>query len=297
MKIVIIITAMLIRSCSPQTDAASVKDDPTSYHQQKNQPAKHEIYLNTISYFPNTQEFYVPLRLKDESGSDWEALTRKTDSVTFHDDETRRSRLPKHLAEKYFDMILLDTLEVFNVEHKRITGVKLNRVEYYESIMEDYFIAVFMSGEKFSSLPESLYSLSPINKLERKTSYNYINDARITERLIRGLNILPLNFWVAKHLQTHDRNLIFSIFAFEEKSGNVSYLTETKEGTTRMLFKQTNEYCFWDVLPIPLYQNEKPVLLITMAVPETDAALEYVPFAYNGRGYVPFRNNRIRLNK
>jgi len=103
--------------------------------------------------------------------------------------------------------------------------------------------------------------------------------------------------WETKHLQITEPESLYSVLSFQEKSGNVSYLTETKGNKISLLFKQTDEYSFQDILPIPIYRNDKPILLITMAVPDTDRSLEYIPFIFNGSKYIPFYNNRINLVK
>lgn len=297
MKILILSATVLLSSCTRQAATLSEKTGSKTAVQPKENFIDKEIYINSIAYFPETQEFYVPLRVKNASDFNWDVIAKSTDSVTYRVDENTRSRLPMSIAEKYFDMELLDTLGVFSHLHKLITGIKLTHVEYYEPSIESYFIAVYKSTEKFNSLPESFYCMSPTNESKRHISYLYTTDTLLTEEIKRTLNIQPVYQWETKHLQITEPESLYSVLSFQEKSGNVSYLTETKGNKISLLFKQTDEYSFQDILPIPIYRNDKPILLITMAVPDTDRSLEYIPFIFNGSKYIPFYNNRINLVK
>ncbi|MEJ5962772.1 hypothetical protein [Pedobacter immunditicola] len=283
-----IILLLLINSCARQ--APNNLADST-------EGSGREIYINSIDYFPETAEFYVALNVKQGVEFDWDKVTALTDSITYQDDETVRRRLPMSIARQYFDTNLLDTLDVFSHLHKRISGVNLTRVEYYEPTMENYFIAVFKAGKQVKIDNEPYYCTSPTKESRRSLSSEYIADTLLTARLKKELNIKSIYHWVPKHVQVKGSQNLYSIFSFQEQSGNVSYLTELNGNKLNLLYKQTDEYSFWDILPLPLYQHSKPILLITMAVPDTDSSLEYVPFVFDGTKYVPFYNNRVNLTK
>ncbi|NEU07791.1 hypothetical protein GZH53_05660 [Flavihumibacter sp. R14] len=298
MKIIIpSLIVLFLNSCTRISATLPEKTESTTVVQPKKVSVSKEVYINSIAYFPETQEFYVDLQLKNPDTFDWETVTQMTDSVIYRDDEMTRSRLPISVARQHFNLDLLNILEIFSPLHERIAGVKLSRVEYYETNIESYFIAVFKPAKTLKIKSDIFYCLSPSNELKRAVSSKYIADTLLTARLKKELSIRSGYQFASKHVEVKETGSLYSVLSFQEQPRNVSYLTELKGNKINLLCKQTEEYAFWDILPIPLYQNDKPILLVTMAVPDTDATLAYTPFVFNGKKYVPFYNNRVKLVK
>jgi len=254
------------------------------------------LYINGIEYFPQTNEFYVFVPFKN-SRTDFESLSSKADSVVFKDEETLRSRLPMRIAMENFDLSLMDTLTVFDYSHKLVTGIKFERVEYFSPNIESGFIAVFKPDESNYKTDQEFYCLGPLSVKLNPVKTKFLVDDALTQQIKNDLRIEVQYQWEVKHVKLLETNTILSVFSCDEKNGSrsASYLTEIKDGKLRLLNKYNEEYAFWDILPLPISINNMPVLLITMAIPETDAGLCYVPFVYEDSGYKLSETNRIKL--
>jgi len=275
----------------PQSLEATTREKTRSAEETKEQ--KPNIYVDAVGYFPETKEFYVTLPFKE--GVDYkkfEEIGMLADSTVFQDEETSRERLPRQVALKYLDLTLLDTINIYDSSHNFICGASFERVEYYQPTIESSFIAVFKPSVSTTKSEKGYYCLTPTNQSLKKPSFIEKKSTTLTNRIKSELSIDPNYEWTSKHITLKKSGITLSIYSADAKNENrtLSYLTELRNGKLNVLNKFNGEYAFWNLLPLPISHNNHPVLLITMAVPETDASLIYVPFIWKNSGYKMVKN-------
>lgn len=260
---------------------------------KESKEAKPNIYVDAVGYFPETKEFYVTLPFKEDIDyKKFEEIGKLADSTVFQDEETSRERLPLQIALKYLDLSLLDTINIYDSSHNFVCGASFERVEYYQPTIESSFIAVFKPSVSITELEEGYYCLTPTNQSLKEISFVEKKSTTLKNRIKGELSINPNYEWASKHITLKKSGITLSIYSADAKNENrtLSYLTELRNGKLNVLNKFNGEYAFWDLLPLPISHNDHPVLLITMAVPETDASLIYVPFIWENSGYKMVKN-------
>ncbi|WP_266204552.1 hypothetical protein [Pontibacter kalidii] len=254
------------------------------------------LYLNKVGYFPETGEFYVSLHsIKPLTEEDYNFLSKKADSVVFDDNEKGRFRLPKATAREYFNFSSLDTIKVYDSEHNFITKATLARAEHFLHI-NGYFIAVFKPADVVPDRQADFYCLGTASVELEDLTMQSVASEELTERIIKELDLKPEYVWHSEHVLVEPYNATYSVYAFSEGSGKtISYITELKDNELRVLYKLQEEYTLNSIQPVPVERNGKPVLLLHLTLPESDAVDDYVVGVYDGKEYQLLPDNRIKL--
>ncbi|WP_207420067.1 hypothetical protein [Desertivirga brevis] len=301
-----LILAIAFASCTsgPEKAKSELAENEQDTIKQKKTAAEKtkkmipNIYIDAIEYFPETNEFFVSLPfLKEVDFKMFEKIGEQADSIIFQSDETTRSRLPIKVAQLYFDLTLLDTLNIYDSAHNFITGAKFVRVEYYQPTIESSFIAVF-KPENISSeegKEKFYYCTSLVKKTEEKIRAVEKTSSSLTNKIIQELGLKVKYQWASEHIKLIDEGSTLSILAITPENENKisSYLTELKNGKLKILNEYKGEDAFWQILPLPLEHNKRPVLLITLAVPDSDVSPFYLPFIWENSGYRMVQNKFI----
>lgn len=252
------------------------------------------IYLDRVYYFKSTNEFYISLNFN--SGYNYDSITsiRATlDTLVFEDIEVTRTSVPMELAHKYFDLTLVDELDIFNYSHSLIQTARLKRVEFFQDVIGDQFIAVYKSDEpqetfKFYGIggtkeyAEDFYTL-PTDKSE------FISDL-INKWQVKLLYMLSSSSF---ELPSFGTNIIS--FAFiSDKNTAVTHIIEQKDDSIRKLLQVEGEFYIWEIIPTSLIYNSRPILLLWLGYPETDIEW-YATAVFDGDEYKMMESSRIIL--
>lgn len=71
--------------------------------------ADSSAYIGELYAFPATGDYYIYLPFP----GDFQQLSRMTDSLVYEDDEIRRRRIPESAANRYFNLVGLETISVY----------------------------------------------------------------------------------------------------------------------------------------------------------------------------------------
>jgi hypothetical protein len=200
-----------------------------------------------------------------------------------------------NIAKEALDLRKLEEVKVYNANHQFISNAKFKRVEYFDEL-NGGFIAVFTPQEKVSENEESFYCIgkekAPLKEIKNQT----VENEELSERIKKELKIVPEYVSRIEHIRIQPYNSIFSIYAYVESNGQaVSYLTEYKNNKITVLHKLKDEVAFNGFMPTAIEKNGKPILLIHLILPDSDAVDEYVVATFDNSEYKLEKNNLISL--
>lgn len=293
-----IISLAILASCSKSNSPEKETNSPASVTETVLPDSENDrtLYINKAGYFTETDEFYVSLLFKKPISQEYfDSLTNKADSTVFEDDGTGRFRLPMQVAREAFDLMNLDEVKIYNDRHRFLTSAKLVRVEYVVDV-NGYFVAVFKPKEAVPEDEGGFYCIGTAEVTLDDIETQTIKSKELTERIKKELAINPFYMWSVEHVHVQPDNTTYSIFAFAEESNeSVSYLTEFSNDSLKVLYKLQDEIAFYGILPVAAKINGKPVLLLHIVLPESDAVDDYVLAIYDGKEYRLVENHRIEL--
>ncbi|MGL1889842.1 MAG: hypothetical protein OCD76_25235 [Reichenbachiella sp.] len=322
MKYFYFFSLLLLMSCQSVPNDSSVKDEQTliikeeisvidsvliSEEVPKNNPNTTEtvlaqttsngkgILIDRIHYFPSTNEAYMWVGFKE--GYDWKALdTLKTfaDSVVFDDGEVKRTRYPMNIAREYLNLELLDNVHVFNNSHQSQGLSSIQRIEYFEDVLGDQFIVILNTPKKLTG--DSFYGISGTTNFITNLSSKIINDEELAASIKSHINLTSVYDWRMGNISIDPYNSTYSFYSFASENGEKSFLLEIDETTKKIttMSEITNDYSIWEITPVPIQINRKPVLLLWLGVPETDIEW-YSPAVYDGKKYKITNNRKLNL--
>lgn len=259
-----------------------------------------EIYINKTWTFEGNRAFYIPLHLPDSLNSNFEFLKNKADSVIVSETFLTRKKLPDDITSQYFDLQNIQKIRIYNSEHELVSVATFKRVEYYEDMIDGMFIAVFEpEKDQILHLKEtSLYCLSEnaVSFVEKIKSEEIVKK-QWTEKIRRKIYFNQDNLLTIKHFEVKmdakDKLTLLSLQNPETKKMS-TYLLEQNGPELVILQQFEKDFVIWDLLPIPVSVNNKPVLLVEIVRPETDFT-GYVLAVFNGNNYRFYHDMRLKI--
>lgn len=256
-------------------------------------------YIGYVDYFPETREFYTALFHREgHEYPDEDLLESKLDSVIVYDDDWGRERLPLEEAQELLVLDGLDTLAIFNRAHESICHCPLTRVEYVWNGVESYFIAVFKANEDFPGQTEELYGISENLPEKYLTLFSALElkDETFDQFLLKKLDVSQAEVWDMRHYKITPPEAMYSVLSSWSADGNEthSYLTFFERNKAEVLNEEVDNFHYLNILPVPVYMNGKPLLLISAGYPSSDVLWDYLA-AYDGSRYEAIEYNRIHL--
>lgn len=258
-------------------------------------------YIGYVDYFPETREFYTTLFHREgQEYPDEDLLESKLDSVIVYDDDWGRERLPLEDAQELLVLDGLDTLAIFNRAHQSICHCPLTRVEYVWNGIESYFIAVFKANEDFPGQTEELYGISENlpEKYLTMFSAEELKDETFDQFLLRKMEVPQAGHWDMRHYKITPPEAMYSVLSSWSPDGNEthSYLTFFEKNKVSILNEEVDNFHYLNILPVPVYMNGKPLLLVSAGYPSSDILWDYLA-AYDGTRYEAIEYNRIHLKE
>ena len=258
------------------------------------------FYIGYVDYFPETKEFYTALFYREgHEYPDEDLLESKLDSVIILEEDWGRERLPMEEARKMLVLSGLDTISIYNRKHERVGHCPLTRVEYLWNGLESQFIAVFKSDGTFSGQTEELYGISagfPPNNFTHFTAAE-VTDGKLNLQVIKSLNLSRAFEWDMRHYRISPPGNKFSVVSSYQMESNESqsYIIFSEGNRTDILNEEIDNFHYLNILPVPVYKNGKPLLLVSAGYPSSDVLWDYLA-AFDGTRYDAVDFNRIHLN-
>ncbi len=242
------------------------------------------VFIDKVHQF-ETGEIYVWVGLKE--GYDWHALdTIKTyaDSVVYQGDETKRTRFPLDEAQKYLNLDLLNGIIIFNYQHENLGKSRLKRVEFFEDVLGEQFVAVLEPAQKLQG--ELFYGINGINQFVDSFNSEILNSPTIKDSIKNHIKRASLYDWSLQSVLVEPYQNIYTFYSFIA-DGDIekSFLVETNSVYgNRIMSEITNDYSIRNIIPVPVQINKKPILLLWVGPTETDIEW-YTPAVFNGIKY------------
>jgi hypothetical protein len=251
------------------------------------------LFIAEATYSPATMEFYTTIHL--QTGKEPAEPYEKLDSTTTQKNgDVTRKELPIAEANKYFYLKGLDTLSFYNKDHKLIANVPLTGVSYMEDGVSEDFVAVYKVQNPVTVTDNFVYCVS--NQYPVKTVSDFssaeVTDEALNKKIAKELKVKSADGWVMHHIKTMPSGNIYSIVTKETRS----LIVETTPAGMSILKEVNNDYHFGNMFPLPMTVNNKPLLLISYYVPETDLSGNFTA-SFNGTGYHEVHYNRVPLNQ
>lgn len=296
----ILLVAAMLTSCSRNTETGE-KNEPATVSaptpEQVRSEEKASIYLDKIRLFSQTNEFYFYLDTKERLTADeFMALGRKGDSLIYEEDEVARYRFPMELARKHLDMTHVPhEIRIYSEQHQFVSTARLARVEYLIELNEG-FVAVYTPDTGLEQNEKGYYCIGPGDVEFTPVTYQELKDEKLSARIMAELGLKPDYVWAQQHVKVQPGDFMFSVIALDEaEKGTLSYLTELRNDKLKVLRHSDDNFVMWDVLPMPIMKNGRPVLLIQIVLPESDALDENRVGVYDGSAYELEEKNLLVL--
>ncbi len=256
-------------------------------------------YIGYVDYFPETHEFYTAVFYREgREYPDEDLLESKLDSVIVYDDDWGRERLPIAEAGELLVLEGLDTLAIYNRMHEEICKCPLTRIEYVWNGLESYFIAVFKADDDFPGQTQELYGISADFPGEYQTMFmaEELRDDTFNRFLLRKMDAADTSRWSMRHYRLTPPEAMYSVLSSWSADGNRtrSYLTYFERNKVEILNEEVDNFHYLNILPIPVYMNGKPLLLVSVGYPSSDVLWDYLA-GYDGSQYEAINYNRIHL--
>lgn len=292
MRYIGVASLTILVGCSTRTDSSNPATDSSHSERPDKTITKaindSAVFAGVIRRFEDNGELYTTLFFKgDFDRTLYDFLAKSSDSLVYQDDEIKRSALPFPVAAEYFDLRALDEVEVYDTSGLLLGTARFERVEYLEEIIEAGFIAVFSLAKDTPGQPA--YCLSNDRRLTATKNFNYNSTKTKTldKKISQELNLLS----------SADLNVIELSLAGTNKtylliSGDTTafiYDRENKE----LLYKSDSREVIVDAIPIPPLSGERPLFLVSFALPETDVYWEGL-LKFNGTSYELCPRNRFK---
>ncbi|MCB0456687.1 MAG: hypothetical protein KDC91_03010 [Flavobacteriaceae bacterium] len=235
--------------------------------------------------------FYIALEAKSEIDYEtFSSIYDKSSLLYYFDNDSLSSLriLNKEIAEKYFDVDILDTLYLYN--NKNVDTLFLESINILDLSIESSFIARYSPPKNKKDTP-MVFSGVVNNLLPNSKALLHIN-----QKGVQKLRKKPLK---------EGEDIFLSKFFIKEKDtfNIISHVDFTKSNSGNILVFRNNtltdsiisEYSIVDILPTPFSNENQEVYLCTMQIPDTDAAECYLLCLLNtktGKFYI-LKGNRI----
>lgn len=266
--------SMILLACSQKSPTENVLDSTVVNTVQDDSPQFPEdssFFIGLVMPFPRTSEYYVPLyylgSVKEEHPHEF--LETKLDSLIDRNDEdgTRR-QLPLSIAKKYFRLSGLSRISIYNQRGDLVTDATLKRIEYLEGLIESEFVAVFtpMIPSWFTKDVAYCTTTAPDAYRFVHVTTQEVENKALTKKLMAQLELDSAKVINVKHLQMQPYNRIYSAINLDKGS----LLIETSGNESAVVLETNDDDAILEILPVHIEINQKPVLLITSGVHETD---------------------------
>lgn len=253
------------------------------------------LFIGYVDYFPETKEFYTKLFYQEgKEYPDEDLLESRLDSVIVFEEDWGRERLPMEDARQLLVLSGLDTLFIYNRDHRLVSTASLKRVEYLWNGMESVFVGVFKSGGGIMQQTTELYGMNTAYTRLKVSPFSAdeIEDQTLNRNLIDKMHLDPRLGWDMRHYRVTPERSIYSVVSSRASDDAQSFLTLTANNEVKILNREVNNFNFLNILPLPIQLNGQPLLLVSAGYPFSDVMWDYLA-AFDGTSYEAVDYNRV----
>jgi len=259
-----------------------------------NQLNKNSNYIGFVNnfYFSQHKEAYIELYFNQEEAEweEYEKIVALADSLIYQDDENSRTKFPLELAPKYFDLSGLSHLNIYDDNNNFVCNANFMRVEYLNQNISSCFTAVYRTDKKLDS--GTYYCISNFKEKLNIPNYTVTNYSVLTKKILNQLNISRPNYELENngtHILYNNTDTTLSII----NSDTTAYIILSSNKKIDVLYKSSAPEIMWEVIVVPIFNNNMPYLLTKCVMPESDVMWDYL-FSFDGINYKPLNRQRIK---
>ena len=281
---------LLLGACGQQKNSTDKQAKPGE------DPLMSMIYLGEMHYFQETNEFYTSLYLLPELEEEpQESFMAMFDSVVYESTEYTRMAMPIKKAKGVFFLDGLDSLLIYDTNHRFISHGLLQRVECLEDGKTKTFIAVYAGEPLRSDVAEEYYCMNRFLKdnFIKDFSSRVVIDPSLDKYVIHRLGLQTESSPHIKNIMVSPGGSTFSLITTRE----ASYLTEVKDNQFALLKNMNARYRIGRILPLPFHVNDKPLLLASLYIPGTVVRSFSLAVFADFQEYRFLNYNRLSLKK
>ena len=255
-----------------------------------------KILVDRVHYFDETDELYIWLSYKE--GYDWKAkdtIKSHADSVIYQEGSIIRTRFPMDMAIKYFDLQLLNGIVIFNESHESQGVSKIKRIEYFEDVMGDSFICILETPNKLRG--NTFYGINGTSDFITSLSDHKVNDDVLANLIRNQIKVGIRDGWRFEMVKVEPYDLTYAFYSFlSDSSEEKTYLFEIDSDEITIVNEITNDFNIWELSPVSVQVNNRPILLLWLGLPETDIEW-YSPAVFDGEKFDITNRRIIDLSK
>ena len=280
---------LLLAACGQQ------KSSPDQQAAPDEDPLMSMIYVGEMHYFQETNEFYTSLYLLSDYDQEQQRIIGLFDSVVYESDIYARRTMTMKKARAMFFLDGLDSLLVYDTNHRFVSNGLLQRVECLVEGNKKSFIAVYKGEYLKSDIAEEYYCMNRFlkNNFVEHFSSRVIIDPSLDNYIIHRLSVPKKPAPKIMNIVVTPGEATISVITTPE----ASYLTEVKDNQFALLKNVNARYRIGKILPLPFHVNDKPLLLASLYIPGSpDTSVSLGVFA-DFQEYRFLKYNRLSLKK
>lgn len=307
--IYLLIVTTLICSCSqeakpddnPNTSQEVVEEEVEKVEKEEKPnlyipKSGDNIFISTIKLLEETNEFAIDLALRE--GIDWHAwqssYESKPNSLVFDDGvECTRHRIDNQRMEQFFNTDGLKDVKFYSADNEYLGEAIFVRYENIELPVRSLTAAVYKMNKTPKANPK--YAVAGL-----KESLPHISVKEIDRKDLH--EIAKSQSFEGKYESGGKKQLSFGEYIYTYVEGystqefsSVSGLYETKKEKTKNIIDFRDYELIYEIQPVPIEYNGRPVLLLEMGTDGTCAYSTNIYIRQRGKYAPPKSWQRISL--
>ncbi len=273
MKIKLLFLIVLFSSCSSNELPVSENDEYDTIVVEEIQPYQlqetDKIHIDYVQYLEETDEYALPLIWK--KGVDiltwYESVVGSIrDTIYSNDSDYTRYKIPDSLIPQFFDVSTFKNVKLYNRENAYCGAGEFQRFEHIDQNIDPIPVAVYKL-KKINK--EASYAVAGLDTILPAISSEEAPEVRLKQLIDFKL---PKKYKEAYSLRNGFMGKQFySIQGYSENEFTVfSEIYLEENGKLTKVHKNDEFWYYFDVHPIPIYNEQQPVLLCNFCKSESD---------------------------
>jgi len=214
-------------------------------------------------------DFRLALKLREKYKFEiFELLEKSTTDIIFSNLENTRLLMNDSIAKKHLNTNGTEKLIVFNKNQEVIDTIQRNQFEYYQGMIDSYFVATYNLEKKEYSDRYTIISLNDEHRIEinkGKRIRNY--QEGLSKKLLASLSFNTDYLYPSFYFMNKKDTIKIISFADYKKGGEKLYLFQNSILRDSLI----NSFVIRHITPVPIETNDEYIFISSVGIPETDA--------------------------
>lgn len=280
----------LTTSCSTNITIDSVSVVPEPVIKEEINPYQLQesvkIHIDYVQYLEETDEYALPLKWKKDADVKlwYESIAYDLPDIIYsNDSDYSRYAIPDSLIPQFFDMSSFNDVKLYNKGNSFVGEGEFIRFEFIDQNIDPIPVAIYRLNEKNE---DALYAVAGLGKVIPEISSVEAPEERLNQLIEYKM---PKGYKDIYSLRCGFLEKQFYAVQCYEENGFNTFIELYKEENGQLLqvYKDIDDWYFFDIHPISIYYQEQPLLLCNFCKAESDWFQSGVLIFKNGK-YVDF---------